>query len=410
MTADKPSNKQVLMKQIFLDLSEAKAIGDTICSTPVIKKLYESYNSKIFVISEYIELFQNNPYVHKCYTPNSLNLDFIKKTSIYHNSFTGIGKKNQRGVECKHNNIDIRQFHAIQLGFMLSPHEMECFFNPEPYEEIENLPDKYVLIHPVQNWPSRTWSADKWMLLTEMLNSQNISVVSIGKDSSETGFFNIKKPTFNFKITNGLNLMNQTTLSQTWHLMERSLCFITMDSGLLHIAGTTDCNIIHLGSSIKPEFRRPYRNGSQDYKNYYLSGGCNIACASDMKHGVREWGSIQGVPPLIGCLENKPTYECHPSVMQVFNKIMELYKKNPYTKEKNEIKISYLDGPKVEILGDIDEKYHVEFLDEFDNIIHEDTITNNMWTKCFRSNYTKWKIKINGNVVDFMKNTKNEHI
>ena len=38
--------------------------------------------------------------------------------------------------------------------------------------------------------------------------------MSIGKDSSEKGFFNIYKPTFNFKIKDGLNLMNKTSLSQ----------------------------------------------------------------------------------------------------------------------------------------------------------------------------------------------------
>mgnify|MGYP002478001057 CR=1 FL=1 len=34
--------------------------------------------------------------------------------------------------------------------------------------------------------------------------------------------------------------MNKTTLDETWNLIEYSLCFITMDSGLLHLAGTTD--------------------------------------------------------------------------------------------------------------------------------------------------------------------------
>ena len=313
-----------MTKQVFLDLSEARAVGDTICSTPVIKKLFESYGSKIFVISEYLEIFKNNPYVHKCYLPNSLDFDFLKSNTIYHNSFTGIGKRNERNVEFKHNNMDIRQFHAISLGFMLSPHEMECLFIPEPYEPIENLPKRYVLIHPVQNWPSRTWSAQNWMKLTSLLNENNISVVSIGKDSSETGFFNVNKPTFNFEIINGLNLMNKTSLSQAWHLMEKSLCFVTMDSGLLHVAGTTDCNIIHLGSSIKPEFRMPYRNGSQSYKNHYVSGSCKLLCASDMKYGVKEWETIQGVPPLINCLEKKPTFECHPSVNDVFDKIIEI--------------------------------------------------------------------------------------
>jgi ADP-heptose:LPS heptosyltransferase len=310
--------------EIFLDVSQAKAIGDTIASTPTLRKLYQTYEKKVFVISEHLEIFENNPYVQKCYKPNAVNIDFIKEKTLYHNSFWGIGQKNERGVEYKHNNMDIRQFHAVTLGFMLSPNEMECDFIPRPYVPIDNLPEKYVLIHPVQNWASRTWEAQKWMNLTKLLNEQGISVISIGKDSSETGFFNINKPTFNFEIKDGLNLMNQTDLSQAWHLINQSMCFVTMDSGLLHLAGTTDTDIIYLGSSIKYEFRAPYRNGSQTHKTHYVAGSCGLQCASDMKYGVKEWGSIQGIAPLIGCLENKSTFECHPQVQQVYQKIIDI--------------------------------------------------------------------------------------
>jgi len=83
-----------------------------------------------------------------------------------------------------------------------------------------------------------------------------------------------------------------------------------------------------------------------------------------------------------------------------FKTILEFNKKYPYIPQKNEIKISYIDGPKVEIIGDIDEKYDIEFLDENNNVIHKDTIKNNMWTLCSRKYYTKWKIKVNGSVVD----------
>jgi hypothetical protein len=159
------------------------------------------------------------------------------------------------------------------------------------------------------------------MALTKNLNDKGISVVSVGKDSSEKGFFNIDKPTFNFEIENGLNLMNKTSLSQVWHLIDRSICFVTMDSGLLHLAGTTDSEILMLGSAINSEFRKPYRKGSQDYKLSYVLGGCDLHCCSNMKYGVREWGDIQGVPPLINCLENKKTFECHPSPDSVINKI-----------------------------------------------------------------------------------------
>jgi ADP-heptose:LPS heptosyltransferase len=209
--------------EVFLDVSQARAIGDTICCTPTLRKLYHSYNRKVSVISEHLEVFENNPYVQKCYKPNALNVDFIKEKTLYHNSFWGIGQKNELGVEYKHNNIDIRQFHAMTLGFMLSPDEMECDFIPRQYQDIQNLPEKYVLIHPVQTWPNRTWSSSNWMKLTKKLNDLGISVVSIGKDSSEKGFFNIYKPTFNFKIKDGLNLMNKTSLSQDWHLIDKLL-------------------------------------------------------------------------------------------------------------------------------------------------------------------------------------------
>ena len=313
-----------MAKDIFLDLSESKGLGDTLCVTPVIRKLFECYEKKINIISNYPVLFQNNPYINKNYSSGSINLDFVKSNHIYHSSFYNVGKKNEFGVEYKYNTIDIRQYHAIMLGFSLLDSELELDYISVPKVPIDELPEKYVLIHHVQTLATRTWDAEKWMSLTEKLNSVGIAVVSTGKDSSETGFFNVQKPVFNFDIPLGQNLMNQVDIPQTWHLINDSLCFITMDSGLLHLAGTTDTNIIQLGSSINYKLRAPYRNGSQDYKYSYVGGGCNIFCGSNMKYGVKEWGNIQGVPPLVKCLENKETFECHPSVDQVFNKVIEI--------------------------------------------------------------------------------------
>jgi len=311
-------------KLVFLDLSQCKGLGDTLCSTPVIRKIRHSYGKKVTIITNYPELFKNNENVNKVYTSNSINIDYIKENHIYHNSFYNVGNQNQFGVEYKSNIIDIRQYHAILLGFTLLKSEMTLDYIPDEFIDIPGLPEKYVLLHPVQNWASRTWDAKNWVILTKMLNEIGIPVVTIGQNSSETGFFNVDKPVFNFEIPIGLNLMNKTNISQAWHLIQKSLCFVTMDSGLLHLAGTTDSDIIQLGSSINPEFRAPYRNGSQEYKYHYVNGGCTIYCASDMKYGVNEWNTIQGIPPLVGCLENKPTFECHPSPFQVFNKINEI--------------------------------------------------------------------------------------
>lgn len=303
------------MKQVCLNLSECPALGDLICATPTIRKLAEVYEQPITVLSPSPEIFKNLPYVKASYKSSSIDWDYFNQNFIMHNSFTNVGKKNDMGIEMKHNVMDIRQYHAVQLGFMLGNSELQCNYIPIE-EKQNNLHYQYILIHPVQTWANRTWSADKWMSLVNKLNENGVHVVSIGKDSSETGFFNVDKPVFNFEIPLGMNLMNKTSISECYHLINNASCFITMDSGLLHLAGTTNTPIIHLGSSLKPEFRIPYRDGEY----HYIDGPCKLQCCSNMKYGIKEWGDIQGVQPLIGCLENKETFECHPEVNQVYEK------------------------------------------------------------------------------------------
>jgi ADP-heptose:LPS heptosyltransferase len=307
------------MKDVCIDVLGCRALGDTLSVTPTLRKLYNSYGKKISVATHHKDLFLNNPYVDNIFDEIT---DEIRENYEVFVSFNVEYYPN--GICYKHNAMDIRQFHAINLGFMLSKDEMEMDYIPKPIDAIEGLPEKYVLIHPVQNWDSRTWDAKKWQMLTKLLNERGIAVVSIGKDSSELGGSNVDKPVFNFKIDLGLNLMNNTDMDQAWYLIQNSICFITMDSGLLHLAGTTDAEIIQLGSSINPEFRSPYRKGSQNYKYHYVSGGGGLHCASDMKYGVREWNTIQGVPSLVNCLEGKETFECHPTIFSVYNKVLEM--------------------------------------------------------------------------------------
>lgn len=68
-------------------------------------------------------------------------------------------------------------------------------------------------------------------------------------------------------------------------------------------------------------------------------------------------------------------------------------------KKKNEIIVTFLDGPRVEIKGDFLENYFVEFLDEKNNVVYSTTIQTGMWTACSKKYFIKWKIRINGEVI-----------
>jgi ADP-heptose:LPS heptosyltransferase len=301
------------MKEIGIILS-CTGLGDILSSIPVIKYLSKIYKYKIKVFTYNIEIFKNFPYIE---------VHYFDEYKDYENILTMF---NTFQLENNiHSKIDIRQFHANILGFQLLPDELELDFYPDEYKDI-HLPKDYVVIHPSKTWPSRTWNPERWQKLVDLLNERNISVVSVGKN-------NIYLPIF--EINNVINLVDKLDIHQTWHVLNKSQMVITMDSGILHLAGSTDTFIVQLGSSINPIYRTPYRNGSQKYKCVYILGKCNKFCASDLKYSMN-YGKHDNhlwVPPISYCLEridesveqpnNLDTniYQCHPDVNQVIKSI-----------------------------------------------------------------------------------------
>ena len=76
----------------------------------------------------------------------------------------------------------------------------------------------------------------------------------------------------------------------------------------------------------------------------------------------------------------------------------------------NKIEVSFINGPKVEVIGSNFNNYKVEFIDSrTDKIIHSSIINNNMWTKCNKSYYIPWIIKVNGKIIHQL-DLKNKHV
>ena len=406
-------------------LTTAPSIGDFICSTPTIRKIAKTYGTKVLVISPNPNLLKNNPYVSESLDINSVDVSLLEQTYDIHRSFHLLGKKDPLGIEFKHAMCDIRQFHAKDLGFMLTPAELSCDYFPDEEKECMGgieLPEKYVVIHPAQSWDSRTWEIEIWQVLCDELCKQGIYVVSVGRNSGEYSLhLQQDKPVFKLDIKYGKDLTNQTTLDQTWHILNKSHAVITMDSGILHLAGTTDTHIIQLGSSIDPSFRAPYRKGSQKYKYNYVLGSCKIHCASDLSYSLRDWHDIQAVTLIHTCLENKKEFECKPATSSVLKSIIDVWngksdqtvQESFYEKDEDsidlksvdftlpkydvEVQITYRRGPKVEIIGDDRDlrMFSVKFIDDKnEEVIYESSIRINHWTRSSRKYFTKWRIVV----------------
>lgn len=292
--------------------------GDVLYSTPTLKYMSLSHNQKMYLETNRPELFINNPYVLKIFNPDQGEFipDNVVTYDINGHSFGEI----QKQIKVMHT-VD---YWSTNLGFTLTNKEKTLEFYPDNLDI--DLPEgKYVVINPSKTWDCRTWSKENWEKLTELLFKLDIKVVVTGQDI--TYGENDHKTFLNLQNESVINLTNKLNLSQLWHLVNNSFAVITMAAGLLPFAGTTDAFIIELGSATHPEYRTPYRHGSQDYKHKYISGSCKLYCQSDMKYNVyggdekiTRWNGYRSP----GCYENKPTYECHPSVNGVYNAILEL--------------------------------------------------------------------------------------
>jgi ADP-heptose:LPS heptosyltransferase len=321
--------KIIPMSNIYYKIN-SNSFGDTLASTPTLRYLSRSHGARINVVTHNQSIFKNNPFINKClsfdeYHPNP--------DHVVYSSFTFPGQKDNNGIEKKFSHIDTRQLHSMDLGFQLSPDDMECNFYPDPLNLDLDLPEKYIILHVTTNWANRTWSYNNWVNLIKWLKDNKIFTVLIGSGYREELHHSysdkpLDKECPMFDDYYGLDLTNKGTMSDMWWIINGSQCLITMDSGPLHLAGTTDVEIIQLGSAINPKFRAPYRKGNQDYKYHYLGGSCNLFCNSNLFYNVKEWGDINSVPPQPHCAENKPTFECHPSVNMVTNKIKEILKIN----------------------------------------------------------------------------------
>tara|TARA_R100000152_G_C6781219_1_gene215254 strand:- start:3194 stop:5914 length:2721 start_codon:yes stop_codon:yes gene_type:complete len=376
------------MKKLYL--IHCRGLGDILSTTPSLRKLSKAYREKIDIITYNPEVFKNNPYVNKIFLWEE-NVEKIKEQ---------YNKEDIHDVAWSHqlnHSFDIRALHAKYLGFGLLPEEMEYDFIADKYEDLD-LPLNYICIHPAFNWESRTWPQEKWQALIDYLIDLGHKVVITGKTEKEPEVGSWSKIKYIFKFEENPNLIDlseKANLSQTWHIINRAEKFITMDTGLLHLAGSTNTEIIQLGSSINYKFRAPFRMGSQEYRYTYVGGDCDIFCASDLKYAVKEHGKFNVTPPLWKCLESKETFECHPSV----EKVSKLFS----PAENCLVQTSFVDGAFCELSGNFSGKRKVSFIDNENNeLVYQTSLLCHHWAKPSPKTFVNWRIKVeeeNGEII-----------
>jgi ADP-heptose:LPS heptosyltransferase len=321
------------------------ALGDTLCSTPTIRKVSNSYGFKVDVMTQRPDIFKNNLYVNNILEFIEDDVEGYDEVFETYNHCIKVNKNMNssefydKPMEIKLMNFDARQLHAMGIGITLYPEEMHYdYFPNDQTEDSKKITKDFLVFHITESWPSRTWTPEKWQRLVDLVKQNtDLKIVTVGKSHLETayhgdikkGIIDLDNIDYNYCDDADVDsfqdkISENRSLSELWHIINNSFALITFDSGPMHLAGTTDTNIIEMGSNIRPERSAPYRKGTQDYKFYFVGGECDIFCASDLKYSVKEWGTINSTPYLPECQEKYDDFYCQPTLEQVFFKILEV--------------------------------------------------------------------------------------
>ena len=310
------------IKQQVVVLHSEVGIGDNLAATPAIKKIYENYNQKVIVLTYIPFAFINNPYIENIVKIDNANYENILSSYIndnynVHHLFNLFGT-NWRLV-------DHKQVCAYNSGFQLKENELDMEFYPDPLEKIENLPERFICINPSETEPERTWGYKNWQKFIDLIQ-EHIPVVAIGKETYLDPF--LAKKFSNIQIKNGLNLLNhpsQNTLSQAYHIIDKSETFVTMNNGLYILSlCNLDNHITELATSWNTYYYRK-RKGIENYNLSYMRGSCHAECLANAKISIDQTGDTQILKSGI-CYLNKSTYECHPTPEQVYQSVLKTLK------------------------------------------------------------------------------------
>jgi ADP-heptose:LPS heptosyltransferase len=281
-------------------------LGDVMWFLPTVKKLSLAFEQKIDVVTQYPQVFVNNPYVKNIYLLDTFDISSEAGNHYFFRPFS-----DDRGILWF--NVNNKQLIANRCRLSLMPHEEEMEFFPN-CEVPKDLPAKYILLNASKRGADRDLGEKNWQKLVDLLNSYNIPVVVEGPE----------KDTHDLKIKNGVNLRGKTrSLSETWHIINQSSAFVSFDTGMYILAGTTKAQIFLINSYFEPHWHKPFRNGSYDYKFDLIDGSCSEKCMSNFKYYITEEGLQQFKPQICPLGIN---FKCIPTVEKISQKLINYWK------------------------------------------------------------------------------------
>lgn len=249
------------------------ALGDVVASVPIVKymvKNYYTFPDSYLVVAKQIfrPLF---PFV-----PDENFHDFDVKDNMWDipKSFS-VGRFNKQKVEMDirltPKKIHLSQYASIIFAGELLPMKRLYYV---PLQEVDvshyNIDfRKTVVLVTTHRDLTRAWHPDYILEVAKWLGAKGLTPVFIGKTDvveKHNKESYLPKNSLPEDVSQfGIDLRNKTSIAELASIFRQARAVCGLDSGPIHLAGTTTIPIVCGYTSVSPEYRIPYRPEGKTY-------------------------------------------------------------------------------------------------------------------------------------------------
>jgi ADP-heptose:LPS heptosyltransferase len=285
------------------------SLGDSICATPILRALHRNApHLPLDVYTYQPDLFRYSPNVSRVYRFDEeleLNGTYGRLRAQHYadSRITFFSTVHKPPVDYYgHSIVDTCALIALGRTLPASAHWLEVPTSDAERSRASAMlsahgvdPRRAVVIHPSATWPTRTWPAEHWQVLTDMLLAQGYAVVAVGERQPLSGHTRTVETLDMLPCPAGaVDLTGQLSVLESAALLALCHAVITADTGILHLALTTDTNVVGIFTVVHPRHRQAVRSGSFDHKFAAVppAGECHYCALT----GRNTTGSLRNCP------------------------------------------------------------------------------------------------------------------
>jgi ADP-heptose:LPS heptosyltransferase len=236
--------KQNINKNVqLIGIRRSGALGDVMMATPIIRELKKRYpDSKIVFATQCPDALLNNEQVDQ--VVSSLN-ELLNMTPIVYDLDLAYENRPRMNI--------VDAYSEVVFGEQIEDKSLYLVSKQADFDRailsvgthVNFDRDKTVVIHQAVSWANRTWPKPYWDQVVQNLASRGYKVLIVGRG----GDFQSDM------IAGVVNLVNKLSVPQVREVIKRSKLFIGTDSGMLHVAQSTDTPIVGMFTVANPDYR-----------------------------------------------------------------------------------------------------------------------------------------------------------